>query len=291
MPPPSPTTLVQACGAHSLSSLELHRYYDQLFHLPYGCHYDPGNRLARRHVLSCVHAADLALPGAIVDAGSGVADLVQPLVARGVWPERIVLVEYAWRTLQLGRRWLENAGGALDRVQHIQGDAAHLPLRDGAAAVLFCREVLEHLPDDCTALREFWRAVRPGGLLVLTVPCERQPNPRWGHLRCYSLETLCRRLGDTGAWRIEVATNFGRVASLLWGRPKYALYASWLVLTGRARARLQGQQVPSYYATSLHRRLVMPLFDRLLATLAPADRAARPLPPTNLLVAARRLPE
>lgn len=287
----SPTTLAQVRGAQALSSAELQRYYDHLFRLPYGCHYDPGNRLARRHVLSCVHAADLALPGAIVDAGSGVADLVQPLRTREVAPERIVLVEYAWRTLQLGRRWLVDASAALDGVQHIQGDAAHLPLRDGAAAVLFCREVLEHLPDDCMALREFWRAVRPGGLLVLTVPYECRPNPRWGHLRCYTLEMLCRRLHDTGAWQIEVATGFGRVAAMLWGRPKYALYAFWLVLTGRIRARLQGQQVPSYYATSLHRRLIMPLFDRLLAALAPADRAALPLPPSNLLVAARRLPQ
>lgn len=286
---PSPTALAHVWGAQALSSSELHSYYNHLFRLPYGCHYDPGNRQARRHVLSCVRAADLALPGVIVDVGSGVADLVESLVARGVAPERIMLVEYAWRTLQLGRRWLGDADKALSGVRHIQGDAMHLPLRDGAAAVVFCREVLEHLPDDRAALSDFWRAVRPGGLLVLTVPHERRPDPRWGHLRCYTLETLCRRLHDTGRWRIEVATCFGRVAAVLWGRPKYVLYASWLVLTGHARSRLRGRGTPSYYATPLHRCLVMPLFDRLLATLAAADRAACPLPPTNVLVAARRL--
>jgi|GEM_PF-2287845 SAM-dependent methyltransferase len=287
----SPTALAQVRGAQALSSSELHRYYNHLFRLPYGCHYDPGNRLARRHVLSCVRTADLALPGVIVDVGSGVADLVEPLVARGVTPERIMLVEYAWRTLQLGRRWLTDANTALSGVRHIQGDAMHLPLRGGAAAVLFCREVLEHLPDDQAALGEFRRVLRPGGLLVLTVPSERRPNPRWGHLRCYTLESLCRRLHETGAWQVEAMACFGRVAGLLWGYPKYALYAAWLLCTGHAQARLQGRSVPSYYATPLHRRLVMPLFDRLFAALASADRTARLLPPSNLLVAARRMPQ
>jgi ubiquinone/menaquinone biosynthesis C-methylase UbiE len=262
-----------------------HTFYDRLFRFPYGCHYDPGNRAARRHVLACVTADDLARPGLVLDVGAGVADLVEPLLARGVPPDRILLVEYAWRTLQVGRGWLESRAPG---VRYVQGDAMRLPFADGAAAVVFCREVLEHVADDGPTLREFWRVLRPGGLAVLTVPLERQPNPRWGHLRCYTLPVLCHRLLATGAWQIETATSFGRLSRIVWLYPKYVLYAAWLAATGRALARLRGKPVPSYYATRLHQSLVMPLFDRLLQSLARLDRSAAPLPPANLLIAARR---
>ena len=35
--------------------------------------------------------------------------------------------------------------------------------------------VLEHIPDDGAAVRAIWRTLRPGGRLVLSVPCAREP--------------------------------------------------------------------------------------------------------------------
>lgn len=52
----------------------------------------------------------------------------------------------------------------------VQSDAAHMPFSDGQFDALLVADVLEHLPDDAAALREFWRVLKPGGVVLLTVP-------------------------------------------------------------------------------------------------------------------------
>lgn len=52
----------------------------------------------------------------------------------------------------------------------IQGTAARLPVKDTSFDVVTALDVIEHLDDDLGALREFHRALRPGGHLLLTVP-------------------------------------------------------------------------------------------------------------------------
>lgn len=36
--------------------------------------------------------------------------------------------------------------------------------------VVYCSHVLEHVPDDRKAMREFWRVLKPGGWAILNVP-------------------------------------------------------------------------------------------------------------------------
>lgn len=49
-------------------------------------------------------------------------------------------------------------------------DAACLPLTDRSIDALVCLEVLEHVRDHQGALREFARVLKPGGLLLLSMP-------------------------------------------------------------------------------------------------------------------------
>lgn len=44
------------------------------------------------------------------------------------------------------------------------------PVPDAAYDTVFCSEVLEHVADPWSALQEIRRALRPGGVLILTVP-------------------------------------------------------------------------------------------------------------------------
>ncbi len=52
-----------------------------------------------------------------------------------------------------------------------QVDIQDLPFGDNSWAYIVCSHVLEHIPDDERALAELRRVLRPGGILVLCVPC------------------------------------------------------------------------------------------------------------------------
>jgi SAM-dependent methyltransferase len=45
------------------------------------------------------------------------------------------------------------------------------PFPGGSFDLVTCISVLEHIPDDLAAVRAMWRLLKPGGRLVLTVPC------------------------------------------------------------------------------------------------------------------------
>lgn len=45
-----------------------------------------------------------------------------------------------------------------------------LPLRDASVDLLVCYHVLEHVPDDCAAMREIARVLSPDGIALLEVP-------------------------------------------------------------------------------------------------------------------------
>ncbi|MCS6848922.1 MAG: class I SAM-dependent methyltransferase [Anaerolineae bacterium] len=52
-------------------------------------------------------------------------------------------------------------------------DGHYLPYRDGAFGTVYSNSVIEHIPDPQNVLPELARVLRPGGLLVLTVPSDR----------------------------------------------------------------------------------------------------------------------
>ena len=84
--------------------------------------------------------------------------------------------------------------------------AEALPVRTGSADVVLALDLLEHIRDDVAACREFARALRPGGLLLVTVPaCPElwsEHDEALDHLRRYRARRLRRILLDAG-FRIE----------------------------------------------------------------------------------------
>jgi SAM-dependent methyltransferase len=91
----------------------------------------------------------------------------------------------------------------------VQGDALKLPFPDAAFDRVICSEVLEHIPDDVSAMYELNRVLRPGGTMAITVPrfgpelvnwalSDEYHNVPGGHIRIYRRSVLEERLTSTG---------------------------------------------------------------------------------------------
>ena len=86
------------------------------------------------------------------------------------------------------------------------GDVSALPFADGCCDVVLSCDVLEHVPDDRQALAELLRVLKPGGLLLLTVPAHRflwsEHDEALALRRRYSARELRDLLEEAGA-RVE----------------------------------------------------------------------------------------
>jgi len=54
----------------------------------------------------------------------------------------------------------------------IRSDALFLPLRTGCVDIVRAKEIIEHLPDPLSMVREACRVLRPGGLFLAHVPSQ-----------------------------------------------------------------------------------------------------------------------
>ena len=69
----------------------------------------------------------------------------------------------------------------------LHGSIDAIPVEDGSFDVVLCLQVLEHVPDPATAVRELRRVVKPGGRVLLSThgvyPFHPTPNDfwRWTH--------------------------------------------------------------------------------------------------------------
>jgi SAM-dependent methyltransferase len=74
-------------------------------------------------------------------------------------------------------------------------------------------EVLEHIPDDVAALRQWRDSIRPGGWMLLSVPAHPNRFGRWdamvGHLRRYDQNTLRHRLEEAGLQVVDLRSCGG----------------------------------------------------------------------------------
>lgn len=98
----------------------------------------------------------------VLDVGCGPGTITRDLGAR-VGPEGEVLgVDSSADAVAQA-----TAGCALPQVRFIVGDAMHLDVPDGTYDVVHAHQVLQHLTDPVSALREMRRVTRPGGLVAV----------------------------------------------------------------------------------------------------------------------------
>jgi len=163
--------------------------------------------------------------GRVLDAGCGNGTLTAKLArfgfeAYGLELSQAQLVLAQQRATELS---LEH------RIGMIQGDVTQLPFPDVWFDAVVCGEVLEHVENDASAVMEFRRVLKSGGICVVTVPA----NPRlWGiddewvgHVRRYQKRELLD-LFESNGFRVKRIRYWGflflriyrQIVSWLWIR-------------------------------------------------------------------------
>lgn len=86
-------------------------------------------------------------------------------------------------------------------------DASRLAVAPQSFDAVVALDILEHVPDDAAVIREAYRALRPGGVLVVTVPAYQflwsSHDVAVGHLRRYTRRPLVTMVRECG-FRVAV---------------------------------------------------------------------------------------
>jgi ubiquinone/menaquinone biosynthesis C-methylase UbiE len=108
-------------------------------------------------------------PGTLwLDAGCGSGVISRELAARGA---NVIAVDASPKMLAQARNDTHPSAGGID--YQLIDSVEKVPLQDCAVDGVLCSSVLEYVEDPDAALREFCRALRPNGLLVVSVPNRR----------------------------------------------------------------------------------------------------------------------
>lgn len=164
----------------------------------------------------------------------------------------------------------------------VQGDALSLPFGDGSFDRVIAAEVLEHIPDDVTAIGELARVLAPGGQIAVTVPSRFPERINWaldddyhdfpgGHIRIYRKRELVARLEDAGL-RVHGSHRAHALHSPYW----------WLRCAGGVNAD------DRYLARRYHDVLVWQIM-RNPPVLRRADRVLNPVLGKSLVVYGEKL--
>ncbi|HEY3727891.1 MAG TPA: methyltransferase domain-containing protein [Solirubrobacteraceae bacterium] len=133
----------------------------------------------------------------VLKAGARVLD-----VGAGDAPYRELFVGQEYLTLDHDDT--EHAGNV-----DLHGSADSIPAGAGEFDVVVCTQVLEHVPEPLTALREFHRVLVPGGLLLATVPFvweeHELPHDYFRYTRP-GIEHLLRR-AEYAEWEVQPRTD------------------------------------------------------------------------------------
>ncbi|MDP7323689.1 MAG: class I SAM-dependent methyltransferase [Candidatus Woesearchaeota archaeon] len=123
------------------------------------------------------------------------------------------------------------ANRGYDHAVRMSGD--NLEFEENSFDLVLCSDVLEHIEDDKTALKEIARVLKPGGILLFTVPAH---NYLWGpvdeisnHFRRYELKKIrpllpfnlsIRRLGYWNLSTFFPNLLFVRISGLFNGKKR-----------------------------------------------------------------------
>ena len=146
----------------------------------------------RQIVFACLHRLGALCPGRLlVDCGAGTGRFAREASRECT----AVAVDDHDESLEIARKHL----GA-DAVR--RGSCTALPFADATADMVTALDVIEHIEDDRSAVVEMARILKPGGVLVITVPAFQALWSDWDvslhHFRRYRRPQLRQLLDSAG---------------------------------------------------------------------------------------------
>jgi len=135
--------------------------------------------------------------GLVLDAGAG----------RGSWRHTILASATAYESIDIARRGSQETTwiGSIE-------DMPQVPAARYDTVV--CQQVLEHVPRPSPVLEEFWRVLKPGGKMILSVPhLSRRHELPHDYYR-YTQEGLTYLVREAGFEVVQVST-YGGILSFL----------------------------------------------------------------------------
>jgi SAM-dependent methyltransferase len=200
--------------------------YENLARIENGHWFYVGKRDIVRHWIQRVHP--LRPDHLLADCGAGTGTFASEMAAHC----RVVALDDHEESLNLARKKL----GA-ERVK--QGACTHLPLPDQSVDVLTALDVIEHVEHDRSAMEEFSRVVKPGGIVVITVPALMMLWSDWDvtlhHFRRYTRRSLLEIVSPDVFQLIHC--NYVNVAVL----PLVLLVRKWRALKTRFGGKIQSR--------------------------------------------------
>ena len=115
------------------------------------------HRLREKNLVKLIKKYGQGQGGAFLDAGCGTGLILRHL------PENSIGLDINPRNIEKARQYLPHR-------QIILGDVEKIPFENDKFTTVIVSEVLEHLPKPEHALKEILRVLKPGGVLVGTVP-------------------------------------------------------------------------------------------------------------------------
>jgi SAM-dependent methyltransferase len=141
--------------------------------------------------------APQARPLQIADIGCGMGSTIRMLSEFG----RVLGMDYSPTALAFSRQ------RGLTRL--VAAALPHLPCPDATFDVACALDVIEHIDDDGSAVREIYRVCKPGGLLVITVPAYQwlwsEHDDINEHKRRYTRSQLRSRLSSLGITTLRMS--------------------------------------------------------------------------------------
>ncbi len=132
-----------------------------------------------------------------------------------------VLAKHGWKAFAADLSTTAVTIAAERGTRVLNADIRNLPVQSDSLGLVTALDVLEHVPDDKSAINEIYRVLRPGANVLITVPCSMslwsEHDVAVGHVRRYSQPEL-----------LDLVTGAGFEISKVWSwnvllRPAVAL--------------------------------------------------------------------